>query len=162
MPLDLKRLQRDVAALGRARATENVARGKASGAMAIVRTLLAEIERLRGEGATWTDIAAALAGQGVRRRDGAPITGRRLTGLIDSIRRQDAKRRRAMARRASRGDLPESPPGSRPPSRASTLGPPPRPDTPAAEAPVSEHRTAEQIRRDGLAELYDQLKGTKP
>ena len=150
MPLDIKRLQRDVAALGLLRATENVARGKASGAMAIVRTHLAEIERLRGEGATWTDMAAALAGQGVRRRDGTPITGRRLTGLIDSIRRQDAKRQRAMARRAFRGDLPESPTGSWPP------------DTPAAEAPVSEHRTAEQIRRDGLAELYDLLKGKKP
>ena len=116
MSLDLERLRRDVDALGLSRKTEDVARGKASGAMAIVRTHLAEIERLRDKGATWTDIAAALAGQGTRRRDGAPITGRRLTG----------------------------------------------PDAPLTEIPMSEYRTAEQIRREGLADLYDQLKGKKP
>ena len=162
MSLDLERLRRDVAALGLSRKTEDVAHGKASGAMAIVRAHLAEIERLRGEGATWTDIAAALAGQGTRRRDGAPITGRRLTGLIDSIRRQDAKRRRTTARRASRGDLPESPTDAGVPSRPSTPGSPLRPDAPLTEIPKSEYRTAEQIRRDGLADLYDQLKGKKP
>lgn len=158
MRLNLEHLRRDVAALGLSRTTDDVARGKASGAMAIVRAHLVEIEHLKGEGATWTDIAAVLAGQGVRRRDGGPITGRRLTGLIDSIRRQDAKRRGAMKRRASRADLPEPPSGS----RTATPRPPPVSDAPPAEPPVLERRTAEQIRRDSLADLYDLLKGKKP
>lgn len=162
MRLNLHRLRRDVAARGLSREADDVARGKASGAMAIVRAHLPEIERLKGEGATWTDIAAALAGQGVKRRDGGPITGRRLTGLIDSIRRQDAKRRRAMERRASRADLSEPTTDLWAPTRASPPRPPPIPTATPAEATSPERRTAEQIRRDGLAELYDLLKGKKP
>lgn len=133
--------------------------------MAVVRTHLAEIEGLKDEGATWVDIAEALAEQGVRRRDGGPITGRRLTGLIVSIRRQDAKRRSATERRASRRDLTAaSPTGPRPPPGAKT----PRPSSAGAEpqaeadAPTRGHRTAEQIRRDGVAELDDILRGKKP
>ena len=134
--------------------------------MDIVRMHLAEIECLKAQGVAWTDIAGALVEQGVRRRDGGPITGRRLTGLIDSIRRQDAKRQKAATRRASRGDIAVTPPASsRPPLGAATpqpslvtAGEPPAEDT----APTPGHRTAEQLRRDGLAELDDILKGKKP
>lgn len=161
MPLDLERLRHNATALGQSRR----AIGKLSGAMDLVRTHLEEIERLKAQGVTWNDIAAALAEQGVRRRDGGPITGRRLTGLIDSIRRQDAKRRKAGTRRIARADLAETPPiGSTPPSGASVPRSPLTASKPPAEntTPTPVHRTAEQLRRDGLVDLYDMLKAKKP
>ncbi|RYC34069.1 hypothetical protein D3273_02120 [Lichenibacterium minor] len=165
MALDLKRLKRDLRAQDR-EAVEGDARVKPSGAMAIVRKHLPDIERLKAEGATWVAIAAALARQGVSMRDGRPLTGRRLTGLIDSIRRQDAGRREAGARRLFRSDLAPGPPSARAPSspdhpEASAARPT---DAPAAvpTTPHPEHRTAEQIRREGLSDLYDLLKGKKP
>ena len=157
MSLDLERLRRDIAALGIARSAQQQG---TSGAMGVVRAHLADIERLKDEGATWVDIAEALAEQGVRRRDGGPITGRRLTGLIDSIRRQDAKRQKATARRVSRGDLVPAPSArSRPaPQPPQPSGHPPAEPT----TPISRHRTAEQMRREGLAGFYDMLDGKKP
>ena len=162
MSLDLERLRRDIAALGIARSAQQQG---TSGAMGVVRAHLADIERLKDEGATWVNIAEALAEQGVRRRDGGPITGRRLTGLIDSIRRQDTRRRSATERRASRRDLTvASPSDPRPPPGATTPRPSPAGDEPQAEAdaPARGYPTAEQIRRDGLAELDAILKGKKP
>ncbi|RYB06601.1 hypothetical protein [Lichenibacterium ramalinae] len=153
MPVDVERLRRDAAALGGSRNKD----ARSSGAMALVRAHLAEIERLRAEGITWTDIAAALAAQGVRRRDGGPISGRRLTALIDSIRRQDAKRQKAMARRISRGDLVPAPS-----ARSSPAPQPLRPSGhPPAEptTPTPQHRTAEQMRRERLDGFYDMLDG---
>lgn len=132
--------------------------------MDLVRAHLAEIERLKAQGLTWTDIAAALAEQGVRRRDGAPITGRRLTGLIDSIRRQDAKRSKAAARRALRGDIAVAPPaGLPPPPRGAVPRSPPTADASPVEnaTPIPGHRTAGQLRREGLDGLYDMLDGKK-
>ncbi|WP_237480189.1 hypothetical protein [Lichenibacterium dinghuense] len=162
MALDLKRLRRDLDAQAR-EAAEGDSRAKPSGAMAIVRKHLTDIERLKAEGATWGALAAALSHQGVRTRDGRPLSGRNLTGLIDSIRRQDEKRRKAGARRTSRADLASAPPsGQTPSSLGHPASPPPRPaDTQAGlpTPPHPEHRTAEQIRREGLSELYDLLKG---
>ena len=132
--------------------------------MAVVRAHLANIERLKAEGATWVAIAAALARQGVVLRDGRPITGRHLTGLIDSIRRQNAARRMAQAQRSTRADLAKaSTPEERSP-RKSAPEPARSADPPRVEAtePRPGHRTAEQIRRDDLADLYDMLKGQKP
>ena len=161
MPLDLKRLRRDVDAKRLSDTAERDPRKKPSGAMAAVRAHLADIERLKDEGATWVAIAAALARQGVVLRDGRPITGRRLTGLIDSIRRQDAGRRVARARRSTRADLVgEATP--EPPPREPTASTQTEPAQAEASEPPAAHRTAEQIRRDGLADLYDMLKGTKP
>lgn len=160
MALDLKRLKRDLDAQDR-EAVEGDARVKPSGAMATVRKHLPDIERLKAEGVTWVAIAAALARQGVRMRDGRPLTGRRLTGLIDSIRRQDAGRREAGARRTSRADLTPGPPSALDHSASPAPGPA---DAPAGvpTSPHPEHRTAEQIRREGLSDLYDLLKGKKP
>ena len=164
MPLDLKRLRHDVDPKRRPQAPEGDPRAEPSGAMAVVRAHLAEIERLKAEGVTWVAIAAALAQQGVKLRDGRPITGRHLTGLIDSIRRQDAGRRMAAARRAARADLTTDPsPAPRlsgdPPSSPSRRADPPQAE-PAAPSPG--HRTATQIRRESLDGLYDMLKGNKP
>ena len=131
--------------------------------MDLVRTHLAEIERLKAQGIAWTDIAAALVEQGVRRRDGGPITGRRLTGLIDSIRRQDLRRQKAATRRASRGDVAVTPSAGLPPPRGAVPRSLPTADaSPAADAtPTPGHRTAEQLRREGLDGLYDMLDGKK-
>jgi hypothetical protein len=82
----------------------------ASQAMAIIRENLAAIETLRAGGATWTVIAAGFAAQGVSHRDGQPLTGKRLTALIDSIRRQDARRQARERKRALRPDLARAPP----------------------------------------------------
>lgn len=164
MPLDVKRLRRDLDAKRQSNAAEGDPRKTPSGAMAVVRAHLADIERLKAEGATWVAIAAALARQGVVLRDGRPITGRHLTGLIDSIRRQDAGRSVAKARRSRRADLAgDTTPEARQPPVSSPE--PSRPTDPAkavASDSSGRHRTAEQIRRDDLADLYDMLKGNKP
>lgn len=164
MPLDLERLRRDIDAKRRAQAAEGDARAEPSGAMAVVRAHLPDIERLKAEGGTWVAIASALAQQGVKLRDGRPITGRHLTGLIDSIRRQDAGRRKAIARRAARADLTDAPPRAQRPSGDPPSSPSQAADPPQAEpaAPFPGRRTATQIRREGLDGLYDMLKGKKP
>ena len=134
--------------------------------MAVVRANLTEIERLRVDGATWVAIAAALAQQGVKQRDGKPITARRLTGLIASVRRQDASREQSKARRASREDLAAVAPAMRrqPISKGRSLDPPGSVDVQQAEpvAATARHRSAEQIRRDQLTDLYDMLDGKGP
>ncbi len=140
-------------------------RSKPSGAMAVVRAHLTEIERLKADGATWVAIAAALAQQGVKQRNGTPITDRRLTGLIASVRRQDADRERAKARRMSRVDLVVATPAARsqPLSKGSLSVPSTSVDVPQTEptAATTGHRSAEQIRRDQLTELYDMLEGKR-
>ena len=134
--------------------------------MAIVRTHLAMIEGLKAEGMTWVAIAAALTRQGVKQRNGKPLTGRRLTGLIHSIRRQEAGRQKASVRRASRADLVTEPLAMSRPRPSKTSSPVPSRSAEAphgeAETPAEVRRSAEQIRREGLADLYDMLKGKKP
>lgn len=78
---------------------------RVTGSMQIIRDNLAEIEGLHRSGATWVDIAAGLAAQGVMQGDGQPITSKRLTSLIASIRRQDDTRRAKATARAARPDL---------------------------------------------------------
>lgn len=121
MPIDPERLRRDVevrrAARGRGVGPDGKPR---TGAMTAVRQQLAEIEKLRGEGATWVDIAAALTVQGIVQGNGAPLTGRHLTALIASIRRQDAHRGATTTKRAGRADLRREP-GLPPPVNGSSL-----------------------------------------
>jgi hypothetical protein len=51
-----------------------------TGATEIVRKHFAELQRMHyQDGASWIEIAAGLAKQGVTQGDGKPITGRRLT-----------------------------------------------------------------------------------
>ena len=145
---DLRRLRRDVDAKGLSDTAEGDPRKKPSGTMAAVRGHLAEIERLKAEGVTWVAIAAALARQGVVLRDGRPITGRHLTGLIDSIRRQDAGRRVARARRSTRTDLVEEATPERRPREHAPSRPTIPPQFEAPEPPAGH--------------LYDMLKGHKP
>lgn len=101
--LDLKRLALDV----RHQQARRPPAG--SGAMRIVRDNLAAIRGLRDQGATWDQIAAGLASQGVRQRDGKPLTGKRLTALIDSIARQDQSRAARLSRCLAQPDLARQP-----------------------------------------------------
>lgn len=91
MGIDLERLRTDVKKLKADRQDSPIGKTK-SGATQVIRSNLAELERMyREDGATWTEIAAGLAAQGVTQGDGQPITGRRLTALMHNIRRQASK-----------------------------------------------------------------------
>lgn len=92
-----------------------------SNAMGVIRTNLKAIEALRDQGFTWAAIAAGLAAQGVAHRDGQPLTEKRLTALIDSIRRQSARRLARQDERLRRPDLARAPPRSN--GRQSGLAP---------------------------------------
>ncbi len=73
--------------------------------MDIVRGNLDALQRRHDAGATWVEIAAALANQGVVQGNVAPITGKRLTALIASVRLQQAKRAAKAVLRSERGDV---------------------------------------------------------
>ena len=86
MKIDLKRLQSDVKRLKASRVDSPIGKVK-TGATEVIRKHFDELERMHHEdGASWTEIAAGLAEQGVTQGDGAPLTGRRLTALMHNIR----------------------------------------------------------------------------
>lgn len=148
--LDLAKLSRDLDRRRRDR-PEGVGPGgrPASGAMGVVRDNLAQLEALHAAGASWVDIAASLSAQGIRRGDGEALTGRQLTALIASVRRQRQRREVKAEQRQARPDLPL--PSARKLGLASDLVmPESRPSDPA--------RTEEDLRRDQLAALQDLLK----
>lgn len=149
--LDLTKLSRDLDRRRRDRPDGVGPGGRAiTGAMAIVRDNLAQLEALHAAGASWVDIAAGLSAQGIRRGDGEALTGRQLTALIASVRRQHQRREAKVTARRTRPDLPA------PPVRKLTLatdlaGPSSmRPPDPAA--------AEETLRREQLASLQDLLK----
>ena len=149
--LDLTKLTRDLDRRRRDR-PEGVGPGgrPVTGAMGIVRENLAQVEALHAAGASWVDIAASLAAQGVHHGSGAPLTGRQLTGLIASVRRQARQREARAAQRLARSDLPKA---AVPRLRLS-------PDL-AARRPTSAPlplATEEELRRASLASLDDLLK----
>jgi hypothetical protein len=103
--IDLKKLRKDVGSAMAKRPAGLAPSGQPlSGAMTVVRKLLPTLEAMRPD-ATWDAIAEGLAAQGVRTRTGEPLTGKRLTSLIASIRQQDARRLAREARRIARRDL---------------------------------------------------------
>ena len=105
--LDVKRLRRDVAKRQAARPVGLAPGGRRpTGSMAIVRQHLGELDRLRAAGATWTEIAAGLTGQGVTQGEGAPLTAKRLTALVTLVRKAEAKRAATLAKRSGRSDAP--------------------------------------------------------
>jgi hypothetical protein len=94
MDIDLKRLRADVKRLKASRVASPIGKIK-TGATEIIRTNFDELERMHYEdGATWPEIAAGLAAQGVTQGDGLPITGRRLTALMHHIRVRAGKLKR--------------------------------------------------------------------
>ena len=108
--LDFKRFQRHVKQRIAARPTDVGSDGRRrTGVMEVIRSNLAKFDEMRAEGATWVDIADALTAQGFTQRSGAPLTADRVTALVASIRREDAKRAEVLARRAERVDRPSTP-----------------------------------------------------
>ncbi|WP_156323459.1 hypothetical protein [Bosea sp. AAP35] len=106
--LDLSKLTREVTRRKQDRPDGIGPGGRpVSGAMAMIRDNLAHLDALHAAGATWVDIAASLASQGVHHGSGAPLTGRQLTGLIASVRRQARQREARTAKRLARPDLPK-------------------------------------------------------
>lgn len=127
--LDLRRLTRDAAAAPGSRREMRAPGGRpATGLMQAVRTNLDALVALQAGGLTWDAVATGLTAQGFTTADGQPVTGRNLTGIISSVRRQAAAREARMAARAARPDRSE-------PARALTdlPNPAPRPSQLAPE-----------------------------
>ena len=152
MPLDPKRLARDAKMLEAARPVAAIGR-ETTGVTRAVRAFMPTIRELRNAGVRWGAIAEALARQDIVGADKQPLSASRLTAVVDRIDKGHRKQADRIVARGRRSDLVEAaPPVQVPTSPAITaLG---------RTAPTgSEHRTAEQIRRDDLAELHDILKG---
>jgi hypothetical protein len=138
--LDLRRLARDADAAPGGRRELLAPGGRpATGLMETVRDHLDALVALQAGGLTWDAIAAGLTAQGFTTAQGQPITGRNLTGIISSVRRQAAARAARIAARAARLDRPE-------PDR--------RPVQPIRSTPAS-FRLAPELRREGAAKAPD-------
>ena len=152
MPLDPKRLARDAKALEAEKPAAAVGR-ETTGVTRAVRAFMPTIRELRDAGVRWGPIAEALAKQGLVRADKQPLSASRLTAVVDRIDKGERKKAERLVARGRRSDLVAGPP----PVQAQKA---PANATPGPTAPAkSDHRTAEQIRRDDLAELHDILKG---
>ena len=106
MPLDVAALRKAVKRLNTAHAERPDGR-RTTGATALIRAALPEIQRLREvEGFPWAVIAAALGEQGVSQgREGKPITADRLIALVRQIENQLARAEAGTVGRAGRADL---------------------------------------------------------
>ena len=145
MPVDVRKLDEFLQATDAERtASGSSAARRASGAFAAVRENLAELERLN-ETYAWSEIAFGLAQQGVLKRDGTPLSGKALTALIASVRRQAKTRTQRSGKRQPRSDLAKN----EPPGRAAVATPDTftSPRTAAGDGATSRGRTAEEIRR---------------
>lgn len=154
MPLDPRRLARDAKTLEAKRPAGAIGR-ETTGVTRAVRALMPAIRELREAGVRWAAIAEALARQGVVGPDGKPMKANRLTAVVDRIEQGQQRKVAKVQVRSRRPDF------ARPPPAGPTL---PQPDTPARDQPppaATEHRTAEQIIRDGLSDLNALLKGDK-
>ncbi|KAB1070582.1 hypothetical protein [Methylobacterium planeticum] len=104
--LDLRRLARDAAAAPGAQRANLAPGGRAAtGLMDAVRADLDALFALQAGGLTWNAIAAGLTAQGLTTADGRAITGRNLTGVISSIRRQAQRGATRDAERKTRADV---------------------------------------------------------
>lgn len=157
--IDLTLLRRDVQELLRRRSSSFEGR-RPTGAMAVVRDNLDAFRTMRAGGATWVQIAEALANQGVTQGDGDRITAKRLTALIHSVARQAKRRSEREAKRASRADLV----GARLNRDRADASPRPRLLLCAelqakSEGPAASPTTTEEdIRRESLAQVRKLLK----
>lgn len=160
--LDLPRLRRDLARR-RAQRPETPGR-RVHGSMAIVRQHLEAFEQMHRDGVSWVDLAAALAAQGVMQGAGPatrPITARRLTALVASVRRERMRRARAERDRAARPDLrrPNRAAGPQPPSEPLTLSPDLETGDPGPSDPAS---STEAMRLRAFATVQKLLRKDAP
>lgn len=156
--LDVKRLRADVASMRQERQAKVGAVGRTStGAMALVREHLSELEALKAAGATWPEIAAGLAAQGATQgRDRSPLTAKRLTSLIASVRRQFARRAERERRRSRRSDHAPMTPTSGPHAGRVRLAPElAQRSAPATDDPAE---IETEFRKTRFAELQSLLK----
>ena len=150
--------------------------------MAIVREHLEAFEAMHRDGASWVDVAAALAAQGVTQGTGEaaqPITARRLTALMASVRRERERHAQAGRARVRRSDLgpaaqaeagePAAPspipipsPVARPGRERTTLSLAPELTSPETADTESDFPSAEDIRRTALAAVQKLLKKDPP
>ena len=144
--LDLKRLKADIEQSEKDLSADPSGR-RLTGAMAIVRDHLSEIEALKASGKSWVVIAAALAKQGVTQGDNQPITAKRLTALIASVKRQAASKAAKEALRAHRKDLL---PPQQPERRASPLRLARELTEPVRQAAPISAMTEEEIRQSNF------------
>ena len=149
--LDLKRLRADVKRIEDNRPADRGPGGRRiTGSMAIVRENLPALLEMRAKGGRWVDIAAGLALQGVTQGAGnEPITGKRLTALIASIRKQEARKAEKQAQRAQRRDVGKPFEGGA--SSRSKLRLAPELTRRQAPAQTDSAAAEEAIRRSGLA-----------
>jgi hypothetical protein len=103
--MDLKKLRADVQKLKAKRTPSPIGRTK-TGATAILRKNYSEILFMHeNDGLRWTEIALALAAQGVTQGNGAPITGRRITALMRNLALQAERETSNSASRLQRKDI---------------------------------------------------------
>ncbi|SRR6266404_625266 len=102
MKIDLRRLRSDVKRLKADRVDSPIGKVK-TGATEVIREHFDELERMHHEDdASWTEIAAGLAAQGMTQGEGQPLTGRRLTALMHNIRaRAEKLKSKSIERRPS-------------------------------------------------------------
>jgi hypothetical protein len=106
MKIDLKLLRSDVHRLKAGRVDTPIGKIK-TGATEIIRRHFDELERMHHEdGASWNEIAAGLADQGLTQGNGQPLTGRRLTALLHNIRVRSEKSKSKGAMRSPSERLP--------------------------------------------------------
>jgi hypothetical protein len=103
--MDMKKLRADVQKLKAKRMLSPIGRTK-TGATAILRKNYSEILCMHeNDGLRWTEIALALAAQGVTQGNGAPITGRRITALMRNLALQSERESSNSASRLQRKDI---------------------------------------------------------
>lgn len=161
--LDLRRLERELAAKARARGAKLAPGGRpVTGLMELVRENLDALIALQASGSTWNEIASGLSAQGFTKADGRPLTGTALTGVISSVRRQAARQAARSATRQARADLPVlgrvEGATRRLSLSADLVSSDPFHAIPASDASAAE----EAIRRDNLDKLRDLLKPSSP
>jgi hypothetical protein len=150
MKIDLKRLRSDVQRLKADRVDSPIGKRR-TGATEIIREHFDELERMHYEdGASWNEIAAGLAAQGVTQGKGEAITGRRLTALMHNIRvrRAKLKTKRPFRQPGNQPPNPTQRPGGRS-SKAVSLSP--EMSRPKSHRQPDEVISEDELRRDALA-----------
>lgn len=172
MALDVKRLMRDAGKAQAARPGTAIGR-ETTGVTRAVRGSLSAIRKLREAGVTWKAIAEAMTAQGITQSGGKALTATRLTAIVSDVEAQMRRPARDLVRRGQRSDLApgagDACPGTASMARAAQVQRPKaglRP--PSSSDPTSGHpahaerpATEAEIRRAGLAELQQILKGVK-
>jgi hypothetical protein len=150
MKIDLKRLRSDITRLKADRVDSPIGKRK-TGATEIIREHFDELERMHYEdGASWNEIAAGLAAQGVTQGKGEELTGRRLTALMHNIRIRRTKLKTKGTARQPGSQPPNSTP--RPRGRSSkTVSLSPEMSRPKSHRQPDQVISEDELRRDALA-----------